>query len=183
MNRLQQIAILSELVQKLRDQGSWCGETHIQKSVYFLENLFKEPILGFEFVLYRHGPFSFDLRDELTSMRADGFLELEPQEPPYGPRISPTPSAIQFKALYPKTLNKYQKKLEFIMEKLGDKKVNDLEKLSTALFVNKQEGTDTSEKKRAEEIHDLKPHISVADALDAIRKIDAIQEEAKHVES
>lgn len=183
MNRLQQIALLTELIHNLRNHGSWCGETHIQKSVYFLENLFEETILGFEFVLYRHGPFSFDLRDELTAMRADGFLVLEPQEPPYGPRISPTPSSLQFKTLYPKTLRKYQKPMEFIMKKIGDKKVSDLEKLSTALFVTKQKGDDAPGSERAEEIHDLKPHISIPDALDAIEKIDTILKEAKFIET
>ena len=31
---------------------------------------------GFEFILYMYGPFSFDLSDELTSIRADGLLKI-----------------------------------------------------------------------------------------------------------
>jgi hypothetical protein len=61
------------------------GETHMQKATFFLQELIKVP-LGFEFLLYKHGPFSFDLRDELTFMRAQGFLRLEPQYP-YGPTL------------------------------------------------------------------------------------------------
>lgn len=179
MNRLQQIALLTELIEKLREKGSWCGETHIQKSVYFLESLFKEPILGFEFVLYRHGPFSFDLRDELTAMRGEGFLKLEFQEPPYGPRINVTDNASQFKKLYPKTRGKYKERLDFIIDELGDKKVNDLEKLSTALFVTQQNGINSPENENAKEIHDLKPHISVPDALDAIQRIKIIWEKSQ----
>jgi hypothetical protein len=30
MNRLQRAALLTELADKLRQQGSWCGETHLQ---------------------------------------------------------------------------------------------------------------------------------------------------------
>lgn len=182
MDRLQKIALLTELIQQLRSHGNWCGETHIQKSVYFLENLFKYPILGFEFVLYRHGPFSFDLRDELTSMRADGFLELEPQAPPYGPRILPTQHSIEFKALYPKTLLRYRKQISFIVEKLSGKGVSELEKLSTALLVTKQKTPEASIQERANEIHDLKPHISITDAKSAIEGIDFILKEAKPYE-
>ena len=74
MNRLPQAAIVTRLTGRLRDQGSWCGETHLQKAMYFLQELMEVPT-GFEFILYMHGPFSFDLRAELTSLRADGLLE------------------------------------------------------------------------------------------------------------
>ncbi len=41
----------------------------------------------FDFVLCKHRPYSFELRDELDSMRADRLLERQPQTAPYGPRI------------------------------------------------------------------------------------------------
>lgn len=88
MNRLKKDALLCELADQLRHSGSWCGETHVQKATYFLQELRRVP-LEFEFVLYRHGPFSFDLRDELTAMRADGFLDLS-ERGPYGPSLVPT---------------------------------------------------------------------------------------------
>ena len=46
MNRLQRAAILLTLLDALRQRGSWCGETHLQKSVYFLEEMCGVP-LGF----------------------------------------------------------------------------------------------------------------------------------------
>jgi hypothetical protein len=67
------------------------------------------------------------------------------------------------------------------MEKLGDRKVSELEKLSTALFVTKQKGMNTSDMECANEIHDIKPHISVAVALDASRKMNSIKEETKYL--
>ena len=39
--------------------------------------------LWFEFVLYKHGPYSFALTDELMRMRADRLLEWVPKRP-YG---------------------------------------------------------------------------------------------------
>ena len=83
MDRLRRAALLTRLIELLRKKGSWCGETHIQKSTFFVQNLMKVP-LSFDFILYKHGPFSFDLRDELTGLRADGLIRLEPQWP-YGP--------------------------------------------------------------------------------------------------
>jgi hypothetical protein len=88
MKRLQRESVIIELADQLRAYGSWCGETNIQKATYFLQTLF-DPELEFDFILHRHGPFSFELRDELLSMRGDGLLKLEPANP-YGPRIKPT---------------------------------------------------------------------------------------------
>jgi len=41
-------------------------------------------------VLYKHGPFSFDLSDELASMRADALLEWEIKPEPYGNALKTT---------------------------------------------------------------------------------------------
>ena len=91
MDRFDRAAVLTELADRLRANGSWTGETHLQKATYVLQELLMVP-LNFEFVFYKHGPFSFDLREELTSMRADGFLVQVPQDP-YG-RFSRRPSRV-----------------------------------------------------------------------------------------
>ena len=88
MNRLQRDVVILALLKELKLRGSWCGETHLQKSVYFLQELLRVP-LGFEFVLYKHGPHSFDLSDEFTASRADLMVEVK-LNPPYGPSLLPT---------------------------------------------------------------------------------------------
>jgi len=173
MNRLKQAVLLSELADQLNRRGSWCGETHIQKATYFLQKLRKVP-LGFDFVLYKHGPFSFDLRDELTAMRADGFLDLHAQWP-YGPSLVPTQRSVELRQDYPKTLRKYGTDIEFVCESLGDKNVAELEKLATALYVYFQNELD-SERIRAKILHDLKSHIPFSDALKAVKEVDAFVE-------
>ena len=65
MERLQKAAILTELADQLRREGSWCGHTHMQKATYFLQDLLEVPT-GYEFILYKHGPYSFDLSEEMT---------------------------------------------------------------------------------------------------------------------
>ena len=96
MNRLQRAAVLLTMLDALKQRGSWCGETHLQKSVYFLQELFGVP-LGFTFVLYRHGPYSFDLSDEITALRADLLLDVQPAQP-YGPSLVPGENAARFLA-------------------------------------------------------------------------------------
>ena len=137
MDRLPQAAIVTKLAELLRHYGSWCGETHIQKAMYLLQELLEVPT-GFDFILYKHGPYSFDLGDELTSLRADGLLAPEPQTVPYGPRFAATPVAGCLHASFPKTLAKYADSIEFVAKALGGKRVDELERVATALYVTKQ---------------------------------------------
>jgi len=176
MDRLRRAALLTQLIERLRRRGSWCGETHVQKATLFLQDLTRIP-MGFDFILYKHSPFSFDLRDELTSLRADELIKLEPQWP-YGPRIMTTDRSKYIQGLYSKTLEKYNDSISFIAEKLGAKGVADLERLATALYVTQRAGTDASIDKRAAKLTALKPHITRDDAVAAAMEVDCIIEEA-----
>jgi uncharacterized protein YwgA len=173
MNRFKKDAVLCELADELRRRGSWCGETHIQKATYFLQELRNVP-LEFEFVLYKHGPFSFDLRDELTAMRADGFLDLSDRGP-YGPSLVPTRASEELRQGFPKTIGRYGADIEFVSDALGNRNVAELEKLATALYVHFQHPSRSS-LIRAKILRDLKPHISFSDSFEAIKQVDAIVE-------
>jgi predicted ATP-dependent serine protease len=54
---------------------------------------------------------------------------------------------------------------------LADKKVVDLERLATALYVTKEKSGQDVEA-RARRIHELKPHVSVEDAKKAVKTVD-----------
>ncbi len=177
MERLQKVALLTAFTEKLREAGSWCGETHIQKATYFLQELLGVPT-GFNFIFYKHGPFSFDLRDELTASRADGLLELEPREFPYGPRLAVTKRSSIIQDLHNAVLVKYGKQLDFVTAELGKKGVAKLEELATALYVS-LEMPRKDVRERANRIHELKPHISPANGQSAIETIDVIIQEAE----
>src|SRR5260370_9320695 len=82
-------ALIVDLLKKLRERGSWCGETHIQKALYISQDLAKANF-GYKFVMYKHGPFSFDLKDELAAMRANGIIEFTFPQRGYGPSICVT---------------------------------------------------------------------------------------------
>jgi len=175
MSRFEREAVILALIEKLIEKGSWCGETHIQKTTYFLEELLQVP-LGFQFILYKHGPFSFDLSDELTAMRADSVICLESRRP-YGPGILPGPRSTLLKKLFGQKIRCYEEKLDFIADKMAHHGVAELERLATAFYIKRNPTRDS--KDLAEKIHNLKPHISLNEAKEALSKQENIANEAK----
>lgn len=175
---LKRRALITQLVGEMNKRGSWCGETHIQKSVYVGQELFGLP-LDFDFILYKHGPFSFDLRDELARMQADGVLRDIVRPGPYGATLTPGDLAEPLLDQYPKTQRKFGDKIRFVASALGDKGVNDLERIATALMITREEGGSTDS--RAKKLIALKPHINQRDALDAVQYVDGLIAEAKRL--
>jgi len=178
MNRLRRYAVLLLVIEKLRECGSWCGETHIQKTVYFLEKLFSN-ILDYQFILYKYGPFSFDLRDDLGIMESIDAIRVVPQ-PPYGSQIVLGDLAKKIKELFPQTLSRTREPVEFVASKLSPKNVAELEILATSLYVE-DKLHHVSELEKAREICRLKPHVSFKDALEGIREVRQIMEEARRL--
>jgi hypothetical protein len=133
--------------------------------------------VGYDFILYKHGPFSFELRDELTAMRADGLFDFVSQWP-YGPTLIPTQKSKRLRQEYSKTLQKYEKRLNFVCDQLGKQNVSELEKLATALYI-RLEASSKSETQRAKYLHSLKPHVSLDDSLLAVKAVDGIVKRAK----
>lgn len=180
MERNKRAVILLGLVEKLRNNLSWCGETHIQKATYFLQEMMQVS-LGFDFILYKHGPFSFDLTDEITAMRADNLLKLQPQPYPYGPSILPGKASESLIKRFPKTLKKYRPHTTLVAEKLGGKKVNELERLATALYVTFENESSGDVQSRAQRIHALKPHVSLEEAFEATKTVDQFTEDSRNI--
>lgn len=173
MNDTQRKVVISALVDALQERGSWAGETHVQKNTYFLEELLEVP-LGYEFILYKHGPFSFELRDELGGMTADSLLAVERRPYPYGPSLITTDVAASVEERFPKTIAKYEPAITFVADRLGDKGVVELEQLSTALYVTRELGEGSSVNDRAKLLVGYKPHVSLDAAQAAVRTVDEI---------
>jgi len=164
------VAILA-MVDSLRAQGSWTGETHVQKAVYFLDKKCTVPT-NLDFVLYKHGPYSFDLHESLASLFASCLLEHQIQ-PPYGPRIQLTETGKKFLAKHADQLASKKASIQTVAQWFGNKGVADLEKLATALWVQ-QESPGARETTQAKRIHEIKPHISVEDAREALQTVAAL---------
>jgi len=177
VDRLQKAAVLTELMTQLRNNGSWCGHTHMQKTVYFLQEVLGLQT-GYEYILYKHGPYSFDLAEELTSLRADYLMEFDHRSPGYGPSLVPTQTSAGLRSRYPKTLAGHAQQIAFVAKAFGSKGVMDLEKLATALFVTRELGNTADATVRANRLHALKPHISPTDALASVHEFDRLSAEA-----
>jgi hypothetical protein len=178
MERSQRTAVLLSLIAQLQSRGSWCGETHIQKTAYFLQELLGVP-LAFDFVLYIHGPVSFDLADEITAMQCDQLLGVVVRDPLFEPRLLPSQTSQNFLARFPLTRQRYEHPIRFVAERLARKNVAELERLATALFVSRMPDAPADPTARALKISQLKPHIQPEQARAAVLVVDRMSEEAK----
>ena len=173
MNSQEQKAVLLELLNTLKNNNSWCGETHIQKATFCLNAIADVPI-NFNFILYKHGPFSFDLRDELSLMSSDEMIDIAINPYPYGPSLNITPKGEKYLKRFPKTLKKNKEKIDFIGEVLGSKGVAELERLATALYITTHHKEIGGVPERATFINNIKPHISIEEAKDAVKNVDGL---------
>lgn len=177
MKEAPRAALIAELVRKLRDRDSWAGETHVQKTSYFLQEMMKVP-LELRFTLYKFGPFSFDLRDQLTEMRSLDQLALEPQPRPYGPKLTVGNGVEQLRTRFPKTLRRYDGALEFVADEIGVMGVGPLERLATALMVSRElPGAPVEE--RAQQLHRYKAHVGMEQAREAVLRVDGLRDQAE----
>jgi hypothetical protein len=173
MNAKEKCAVLLHLATELRNHGSWAGETHVQKAAYLLQELLGVPT-GFKFVLYKHGPFSFDIRDSLNQMEAERLIELLEQPYPYGPKIIEGKAATHFRPMTQST-KVFGTQIEFVSRTLGSAGVTELERIATALFVTLD--SEIAPEDRVEKLVELKPHVPLADASAAFARLEDIRAE------
>lgn len=171
-------SIIMSLLRKLRERNCWCSETHIQKAIFFLKKIFNMN-LGFNYILYKHGPFSFELREMLNEMLAEKFLDLEPMYP-YGPSYSIGTIGDKLKDDFAELSKDYENKIAFIASKIDNKRAAELEQLSTALFFITKK-PEMSPEQRAKRINEIKPHISFSKAEAALDSVNSIIEEATSI--
>jgi hypothetical protein len=165
-----QEAVLVGLSRRLSQKGSWTGETHLQKAAYLLSEL-RGIDFDFDFILYKHGPFSFELRDELAYMRAEGLLESVVPDPRYGPQLLATKEGEALVGLLGERTERYGASLEWVANTLGGRGVMELERLATAMWMTRKE-PGSSVRERAEALVGVKPHISLDDAITSVEEID-----------
>jgi uncharacterized protein YwgA len=180
MERTQSYLTIVELIKRMKQHGSWCGETHVQKATFFLKELF-EVQLDESFILYKHGPFSFDLRKSLTEMRAHGFLSLVSQPYPYGPSLEVNEQSSVLESKIGPISGDLAERIEKAAEVAGDKGVGALERVATALWVKKEDPS-ASEDVLARRLTEIKPHVSLEAATEALRTVESLREESVNLQ-
>ena len=164
MSQHMRRATILRLVEVMHDAGSWVGETHMQKCVFFMQTLLAVQT-RYNFVLYKHGPYSFDLRNELSAMMASLELDVEPRGP-YGPSFVLGPRGKRSVELSPQVAYA----VKFVGENLSIFDTRELERLSTALLLQTA-NQDMAEQEIASLINRIKPHIPVPDARSAVNQV------------
>jgi hypothetical protein len=168
LGELREAAIIATFIDRASQAKRFCGETFIQKSTFFLKELFKVPFDA-QFRLYYYGPFSFDLRDQLRSMEADDIIRVKPHQ--WGATFVPGERFAMLQRQFPVTLKKHEKEIEFVARELAPLGVKDLEPLATALFITREHPGDPVES-RAQDLHATKPHIEMPTARASVTRID-----------
>lgn len=167
MSNDQTIFIL-KMLGELDEAGSWCGETHIQKCLYLLHSL-EDVAFEYEYVMYKHGPYSFELHDELSRLEA-AFLIERISTPPYGSRLKDTDLGKRFMT---KGLSKNSADtgaIKRIAEEFGPCSVAELERYATAAFV-RQANPEFCDDQVTQEITKIKPHVTADKANNAVEKL------------
>lgn len=125
--------------------------------------------LSDQFRIHYYGPFSFQLRDRLSLLEAEEFLRVSPRD--LGVTYDTGERFSQLREQFPRTIAKYQHAIDFAASQLGSLRVKELEPLTTALFVARQQ-PDAEASTRAAKLMEIKPHVKAAEAHAAILKVD-----------
>jgi hypothetical protein len=148
--------------------GSWSGETHFQKTLFFLQDGLGVPI-AYDYIMYKHGPCSFDLHDDLTMMRGNGLLEFVPRQG-FGLELHATDSSSKIRGKFPKTLTRYRNQIRWAAREISRRGVGDLERIGTALFLTKHEWLSDPEEVADRQV-ELKPHVPRPSAVASVREV------------
>ena len=169
--------LVIDLLKQLHKWGSWCGETHIQKAMYIAQDL-AQVNFGYKFIMYRHGPFSFDLKEELSGMRASNIIEFAFPQKEYGPSIRVTKFGERVYETNRENIEAYHKVNSFVAKWFSGSDVRSLEKVATAYFITKRSPR-APVAERAKAINSLKPHVDIFAAEEAVKMVDKKREEAR----
>lgn len=169
MQEVSRERLVVHTIRALEHSGSWCGETHLQKCFYLAQEFSGETPM-FKYVLYKHGPYSFELSDCLEKLIAEGVVSYRPRTPPYGPSLEVSETSAKFRNFEIES-DKITTVVEKICTKLGASNVSELERLATALFVSIRLPNLKSLEERGRYINSIKPHVSVEAAKKAEEEV------------
>ncbi len=160
-------ALVLKVVQELSRQDRWSGKTHVQKTLFLLDASDRIEV-PFQYILYKHGPYSFDLEEELEEMKSYDAIRTELIAHGYGPSLRPGPmvSYVTRKATLPPEQGEF---IRLACELTAHRKVAELERLATAAWVRSREAV-TDAQEVATHVRELKPHVSLNEALQADQK-------------
>jgi len=160
-------ALILGVIEGLNRHGSWTGKTHVQKAMALL-NAKADIALPFQFVLYKHGPYSFDIEEELEQMKGYAAVVSE-SVPGYGVMLRAGEMAGFVKRQAPLS-DQEKEAIERVSAFVGGGNVIELERIATAAWIRTREKIQDADRVVAR-LHELKPHVSMQEAAAAARRV------------
>jgi len=81
------LTLIAEIVRRCAQRNCNLGKIQLQKMVYFLQESCSD--LGYTFVIFHYGPFSFDLAEDIERLNTLRILHIEKDDAGYGYHITP----------------------------------------------------------------------------------------------
>jgi hypothetical protein len=167
-------ALIGTLAQEL--EGSHVGifgKTHVQKLVYFLQELFGGES-EYEFTLYTYGPFSANLMGDLDVADGLGVISLEylPQAGAYN--IVPGPQLAKAQTRAADYLDRHRDAIQKAIQEFGGLRARELELRATIVFADREaarEGAALPREQLVDRVHAIKPHFSVNTVEQAVDEL------------
>ena len=157
-------ALILAMIEGLRAHGNRTGKTHVIKGL-FLGKAAGVLEVPFDFFLYKHGPYSTDVEENLEEMISYGAVAVDPAFDGYGVILRPGEKAdfAQARApLRPETREGIGRICQFIQ----GKNAGQLERLATAAWIRTVEGIQQTDEV-ASRLNLLKPHVNLQQARES----------------
>ena|SRR5271157_3625752 len=157
-------SLVLAVIRSLKQHGSWTGKTHVQKSLFLIKTATQIDV-PFTFVLFKHGPYSFELETELEQMKSYLAITSEPDPNGYGVVLSPGPGS-RFIDERGGLSDVESSAVGRVCRFVGQRNVSELERIATAAWIRKTERVGDSASVAAR-LNKLKTHVSIRDAEQA----------------
>ena len=176
MKEEDRVIFICFLLDALKEKNNWGGMTHLQKGCYIAQKMLGVP-LGYTFIQYTYGPYSFKLKDVISMITKKFILRQSYPIDGYGTSFD----------LY-EDIEKYVKenkdgyehkvKIDFIAGWFLDKPVGKLEKLAAAYMMNEQY-PNTELEERIEKLREWKPFMTKQQAKSSFNEVGKKFQEAQ----
>ena len=134
LKELQRWTLITSLLDKVIQKGSWGGQVHWDMCIFFLQAMRGVP-LGYSFYQGRYGPRPSKIESDWISLKARHIITNFARPYPYGPSLACTYRAeCMLWHFYPVTLSKYIDDIDFVVEWFGDMNADELGSMSSAYY-------------------------------------------------
>jgi uncharacterized protein YwgA len=153
----QNHALILEMIEQLNRWGGSSGKTHVQKGLFLLQAVRPSSSIPFLYVLYKHGPYSFQVEHELEEMKSYAAITSRPVLD-YGFAFAPGLMAgfihgkVRISDLQKRRIGK-------VCQFISQKSAAELERISTVAWIDRREGI-KRKRPNVDRLVRLKPHVS-----------------------